>query len=546
MPVIGDTLNEQMAAPKENRNENRENVATSSPGARTRLRFGLFLLILVSAAFRFWDLGLKPPHFDEGINGHFVITIWRDGFYSYDPTNFHGPLFFYICHLGEILFGRGVESFRIMNAALSLGLVFSVYQLRQYLGRTAIAAAWILAVSPAFTFYGRYAIHETLFILGQVFFVYGRFMWFGQPSRRAMTWMAAGLVILIATKETFFIFVGTWIIAEFAIWFLERLEKSRNPWTRWSTLEPREKKKLRLEGVGIGFLSALILAALYSGFFEHTQGFVDFFRAFDFWSHTGQKGNGHEKPFFYWIQTMGRYEWAFLLGLVVAAYGSICLRFENRKLRILLLVGIGQWLAYSLIPYKTPWLILNFWPLAFLLLPSTGRAVSKGMARTKYLFYFVLLALGAVAVSQSLSLNFEHYADSKEPYVYVQTTTDYSRVMDVLRKKLAQSPDVRNGSIIVMIQDPWPLPYDLSLYPKMRYVRIEELDRDKSILQDAALVLIDGNLLTGLKNIFPKKFGRMKFQLRDAYNAGWALFDYDMFQSVLPADVEVEEPGGVK
>jgi predicted membrane-bound mannosyltransferase len=41
---------------------------------------------------RFFLLGIKPPHFDEGINGWFVDQVVHNGFYRYDPTNYHGPL----------------------------------------------------------------------------------------------------------------------------------------------------------------------------------------------------------------------------------------------------------------------------------------------------------------------------------------------------------------------------------------------------------------------------------------------------------------------
>src|SRR5206468_1357884 len=61
-------------------------------------------LILGLAAFlRFFLLGIKPPHFDECINGWFVDQVMHNGFYRYDPTNYHGPLHFYALQLSESL-----------------------------------------------------------------------------------------------------------------------------------------------------------------------------------------------------------------------------------------------------------------------------------------------------------------------------------------------------------------------------------------------------------------------------------------------------------
>ena len=51
-------------------------------------------ILLVAAAFRLWQLGLTPLHFDEGINGWFVDQMKRNGAFRYNPTNFHGPLLF--------------------------------------------------------------------------------------------------------------------------------------------------------------------------------------------------------------------------------------------------------------------------------------------------------------------------------------------------------------------------------------------------------------------------------------------------------------------
>ena len=77
-------------------------------------------LILALAAFlRFFLLGIKPPHFDEGINGWFVDQVMKNGFYRYDPTNYHGPLHFYVLLLfaefvwpesvGDTVAGRACE-----------------------------------------------------------------------------------------------------------------------------------------------------------------------------------------------------------------------------------------------------------------------------------------------------------------------------------------------------------------------------------------------------------------------------------------------------
>src|SRR5437764_13210737 len=79
-------------------------------------------LILGLAAFlRLFLLGIKPPHFDEGINGWFVDQVIHNGFYRYDPTNYHGPLHFYVLLLSESLLGRNLWALRLPLVVVSIG-----------------------------------------------------------------------------------------------------------------------------------------------------------------------------------------------------------------------------------------------------------------------------------------------------------------------------------------------------------------------------------------------------------------------------------------
>src|SRR5437763_13412643 len=70
-----------------------------------------WIIIGLAAFLRFFLLGMKPPHFDEGINGWFVDQLVKTGFYRYDPTNYHGPLHFYLLLLWQTLFGPNLIAF---------------------------------------------------------------------------------------------------------------------------------------------------------------------------------------------------------------------------------------------------------------------------------------------------------------------------------------------------------------------------------------------------------------------------------------------------
>ena len=85
----------------------------------------MFWLILgLAAALRILFLGIKPPHFDEGINGWFIDQMVKNGFYRYDPTNYHGPLHFYVLFLAQTLFGRNILALRVPVVFVSIACVY--------------------------------------------------------------------------------------------------------------------------------------------------------------------------------------------------------------------------------------------------------------------------------------------------------------------------------------------------------------------------------------------------------------------------------------
>lgn len=132
------------------------------------------LILLLAFIFaRFYDLGIRPPHHDEAVNGWFVDGVLKNGFYKYDPQNYHGPIYFYFLALAESLFGRSIESLRSVTVFFGGLFTFVPFLFRRWIGdRTSWIAAFLLAVSPAVVFYSRYAIHEITFAFFTAVFFY--------------------------------------------------------------------------------------------------------------------------------------------------------------------------------------------------------------------------------------------------------------------------------------------------------------------------------------------------------------------------------------
>ena len=119
----------------------------------------------ISVFLRFYWLELKPFHHDEGVNGFFLTTLFRNGTYHYDPANYHGPTLYYITLAFTKVFG--LETIPVRSSVAIFGVLSVVLTLflKRYLGKIgSLSAALFLALSPGMVYISRYFIHEMFFV----------------------------------------------------------------------------------------------------------------------------------------------------------------------------------------------------------------------------------------------------------------------------------------------------------------------------------------------------------------------------------------------
>src|SRR5215475_5772436 len=312
-------------------------------------------LILALAAFlRFFLLGIKPPHFDEGINGWFVDQVMKNGFYRYDPTNYHGPLHFYVLLLFESLFGRNVWALRLPVVLVSIACVWVALKFEPFAGKNVSRiAALAMAVSPGFVFYGRYAIHEVWLQLFSMMFIWGLL---GLWRRGTLTYLwsaGVGLTGMILTKETYAIHVACALLAiptlavSYALHRVPDVEPAKQTWS-WIDLAM------------VMIVGGFAIVFFYSGTFFNWSGVKGLYLAFKAWTETGAAGHGHEKAWDYWLKVMGPswevgradffgYELPMLAGLILSFILGIAIVFRrkvsqkfNISLRYLAIYGVGS------------------------------------------------------------------------------------------------------------------------------------------------------------------------------------------------------------
>src|SRR5687767_4546525 len=155
--------------------------------------------ITAAAAFlRFFQLGLKPFHHDEGVNGFFLTNLVRDGLYKYDPANYHGPTLYYIALAVAKLFGLETVMMRVSVARCDVLAVVLALYLQRYLGKTgSLFGALFIALSPGMVFISRYFIHEIFFVFLSLAIVISIIFVIEKRSAGmgAVAWMALLLIV---------------------------------------------------------------------------------------------------------------------------------------------------------------------------------------------------------------------------------------------------------------------------------------------------------------------------------------------------------------
>jgi uncharacterized protein (TIGR03663 family) len=445
-----------------------------------------WIIVGLGAFLRFFLLGIKPPHFDEGINGWFVDQMVKTGFYRYDPTNYHGPFHFYVLWLCQTLLGRNLWAIRLPVVLASIFSVHLTLKFEPFVGRNiSRIAALAMAVSPGFVFYGRYSIHEVWMLLFSMLFILGLLgLW--QRGTVNYLWCAGmGLAGMILTKETYIIHLGCALlalpVAVICNW-ISPAGDARRVRQSWTYLD-----FLMVAGTGL----ALIIV-FYSGIFMNWPGVAGLWKTFEAWAKTGTQGAGHEKPYYYWFKLIGEYEQPVAIGLLLS---FLCLLFDRSALRYLAIYGVGTLMAYSIVKYKTPWCIISIvWPFLF----TFGALVALVPDQFRRATYFFMGILLAASLGLSVRLNYFRCTTETEDYVYVQTYNDVWKLTKPLLRLAKSNPTYYQMVGHLIRTSTYPLPWMLGDFTKVGYYEHnnmpDKLDGDFLLVQEDKIEEVEAKL----------------------------------------------------
>lgn len=506
-------------------------LAASSDGVMdaTTWFIAVTAILLLAAILRLYNLDLVPLHHDEGVNGNFLVRLVHDGYYHYDPANYHGPTLYYfaavVAWILRPIVGANASltttGIRLVPALFGLATIGLVFTLRRNLGTIAtLSAAFLLAVSPGAVYLSRYFIHETLFVFFTLGLVVALIKYFEELNSAYLILAAISAALLFATKETAMISVAVLLIALVStqvcrlFWRSIRVttnqQKGRADDYRTFFEKAGGSSKLTVWIVAALFVFTAVYVLFYSSFFtNYPQGVYDSLKTFQFWTKTGQEAHKHPPATYIWWLLQQESPL-----LVLGALGAIVAILKPTKSFALFsaLWAFGLIAAYSLIAYKTPWLSLSFIvPLAlssgvaidWFYEELAGRQVSKHM-RWYALAGLLLLAIGPLAgmarifdetafemssdtfkglVSvpmhwktfipgyQTIDLNFINYDNDNRYYVYVyaHTRRETLKLLDEINKVAERTHQGKDTGITIVSADYWPLPWYLRDYKRVGY-----------------------------------------------------------------------------
>lgn len=436
------------------------------------------LALAAGLALRFARLDERPMHHDEANQAVKFGALLEHGEYRYDPHDHHGPTLYYLTLPAAALRGQATlasldaHTLRGVTAAFGAATILLLPLLWAGIGRTAVAtSAWLLALSPAMVFYSRMFIQESLFACFALAFVIavGRVATGNGLVWPAVAGVAAGLAV--ATKETAVIVLPAALVACAIAW--PSLGRLRQGYGAHAAL--------------VSLTAAVAVAGLfYSSFLTAPGDVLAPLRVGGTYLDRGLDPAGHAHPWHYYFgllaySSSGGLTWSEGLPLALALAGGVMAwgwPDRSRPARVFWARYLTTYVAiaaaiFSAIPYKTPWNLLPFYAG---LLVLAGIGFSRLVHATASRAVRGALAAGLVLASghlgwQAWRASVTYAADTRNPYVYAQTTPDAVRMSVRIRALAAVHADGprMQVSVIAPAHEQWPLPWYLRTMTHVGY-----------------------------------------------------------------------------
>ena len=442
-------------------------------------KFCVLLIVVIAlgaAVLRVPCLKQRPMHCDEAVHAQKFAALLEKGYYVYDPGEYHGPTLNYCTLVPAWLTGaqtyQDITEFtlRIVPVFFGILLVLLLGFLISGLGCSgAVIAAFITAVSPALVYYSRYYIQETLLVCFTFGVIISGYRFSRRPNIGWAIMLGACLGLMHATKETCLIAYTCLFTALVILLFIRRRE---------GIPLAASLSRIKLRHILALLVAGGVFAELFlSSFLTNLKGIPDSFNTFLSYFDRAGTNPLHIHPWNFYLKLLlfSQYGdgpiWSEGLIIILALAGVIAaLRkkslpgLNHQLLRFLTFYTLLMILAYSVIPYKTPWCVLGFLH-GLILLAGVGAATLlkcvPGFTLKSLVAVLLLAGLGHLTW-QAYRASYTYSWDPRNPYVYAHTSADVYQVAhkvnglaDFYRAQYDQPLPVQ----VFFPDNYWPLPW---------------------------------------------------------------------------------------
>ena len=490
-------------------------------------------------------------HPDEANQAFTTGRLLETGVYRYDPNDHHGPTLYYAAsaiqkavgnNSTETLDGTLLRCTPLLFAALAL--VFGFLALHKVFTRTSgkanvlIPAIFtiLLATSPIFVFFATDFIQEMLLaaFTAMLFWAMTGYALYqeGIGKIKRGTWailagIAAGLAF--STKETSILTFLAVVCSAATVCLMRRLSHHGNTCTR--DLKPKQSYAILAIA---GF--ALTATLLYSSFATNWQGVYNAFVSAPLSYMHRAAGDAVSEGAAYHVHPWWQYlKWLFGSSTFLAAYvlmgilygSSVLLRVKNGAIAsrqpiatafaATMCYSLILTLAYSSIPYKTPWCALQL-HLPILLSAFLGFAMWSSLKKSN-LIVTAFFTMALLCHNCVLSAKMWHEPDSKKiPYNYASASPQVKDMAKLVKDIVSEKQMSGNTFIAVAIpsEDTWPLPFYLrGLDARIGYwTQFAELEALAGLKRNPDVVIVPAEEGHLVQPLFPHLKNTKRFEMR--------------------------------
>ena len=343
---------------------------------------------------------------------------------------------------------------------------------------TAVFALQVIAVLGAL--YYRSTLMDAWKWLGDNFY---------NPARPPENFVYYTIIFLVVAT------IAAWVIFIIDLRKANETDLAEPVAATWSNLRQSlgERTDLILAIAAVTTVFIYLSILFFSSFFTYADGINKAFEAYTIWTKTGSKDHTQNGIFAY-------LKWGMKVEspiLILSALGALValLRSKHRVAMFTVFWAFGLFAAYTIIPYKTPWLALSYlMPMCIVAGYGLGEMIlSKNIAVKSSAA--VLAACGiAVLAYQSYQLNFIRYDDEEMGYVYAHTKRQALDLVAQIDHYADKSGKGYDATIEFVSPDYWPLTWYMLKYGHANFhgalvdANTSEMIVAKKTDQDAAAI----------------------------------------------------------